>query len=156
MEWPQPVISKHVLKFRVLSAIEKTACFVSLLAHCFLFICERGDIAPQMERLAVETSSLGGKKWDAAVSECRERRKLETRQKCVYLCQLLSWPSSRLPLPSVRRENERAFRSKSFPDSVLFRGTSLLLFRVSRDSSEVLRAALPLVFIQDRKLILSL
>lgn len=51
LEWPQPVISKHVLKFRVLYAIEKTACcFLSLLAQCFLFICERGDRAPQMTR----------------------------------------------------------------------------------------------------------
>lgn len=48
---------------------------------------------------------LGGEKWDVTVSECAAWRKLETRQKCVYLCQLVSWPSSRLPLPSVRREN---------------------------------------------------
>lgn len=57
------------------------------------------------KRMAVETSSLGGKKWDVTVSECAAWRKLETRQKCVYLCQLVSWPSSRPPLPSVRREN---------------------------------------------------
>lgn len=48
---------------------------------------------------------LGGKKWDVTVSGGTEQRKLETRQKCVYSCQLVSWPSSRLPLPSVRRGN---------------------------------------------------
>lgn len=46
---------------------------------------------------------LGGR--DVTVSGVMEQRKLETRQKCVYSCQLVSWPSSGLPFPSVGRGN---------------------------------------------------
>lgn len=62
----QPVISKHVLKFCVLYAIENSLVILRLLAQCFLFICEWRDrelaCPPSNDkRIAVETSSLGEK-----------------------------------------------------------------------------------------------
>lgn len=87
LEWPQPVISKHVLKFRVLYAIEKTAwCFLSLLAQCFLFICERGDRAPhaclQMTReWLLRLPAWGGKmrcysQWMRSVEKVGDETKM--------------------------------------------------------------------------------
>lgn len=108
----QPVIFKHVLKFGVLYAIEYSLVTPKLLAQCLLFICEWRDreLPSCHARLPMTREWLlrfpaWGKKWDVTVSGGTEQRKLETRQKCVYSCQLVSWPSSRLPLPSVGTVN---------------------------------------------------
>jgi len=105
----QPVIFNHVLKCCVLYAIENSLVIPMLLAQCFLFICEWRD-RELPSRLSMTREWLlrlpaWGEKWDVTVSGGTEQRKLETRQKCVYSCQLVSWPSFRLPLPSVRNGN---------------------------------------------------
>lgn len=61
--------------------------------------------ASQWQENGCWDSQLGEEKWDVVVSGGTVQRKLEWRQKCVYSCQLVSWPSSGLPLPSVRRGN---------------------------------------------------
>lgn len=61
--------------------------------------------ASQWQENSCWDSQLGEEKWDVVVRGGTVQRKLEWRQKCVYSCQLVSWPSSGLPLPSVRRGN---------------------------------------------------
>ena len=105
----QPVTFKHVLKFCVLYTIKNSLVISEAFGTMFsihLWMRRQRAACPSSsdKRMAIESSSLG-EKWDVTVSGGTEQRKLETRQKCVCSCQLVSWPSSRLPLPSVRRGN---------------------------------------------------
>lgn len=99
----QSVIFKHVLKFCVLYAIKNSLVMLKLLAQCFLFICEWRDrelpARLPMTRERLLRLPAWGEKWDVTVSGGTEQRKLETRQKCVYSCQLNWCPD---PPPGCR------------------------------------------------------
>lgn len=96
-----------------------------------------------------------GEKWDVTVSGGTEQRKLETRQKCVYSCQLVSWPSSRLPLPSVRRgELKGPFNKHKYFHSLLHwlpsYAACTFSYGLLEDPLGAERGTLPLMFIQNK------
>lgn len=107
----------------------QSACHFQTCSQILCFICNRKQLGefeafwhnvfyssvsqetesclppPNDKRKAVETSSLGGKKM-RCYSQWRHRaEKVGDETKMCLSCQLVSWPSSRLPLPSVRRGN---------------------------------------------------
>lgn len=106
----QPVISKHVLEFLCFKCNRKqlgdSGAFGTVFSIHLRVKRQRARLpALQWQENGCWDFQLGGKKWDVTVGGGTEQRKLESRQKCVYSCQLVSWPSSGLPLPSVRRGN---------------------------------------------------
>lgn len=163
LEWPQPVISKHVLKFRVLYAIEKTAwCFLSLLAQCFLFICERGDRAPhaclQMTREWLLRLPAWGGKNEMLQSVNARSGESWRRDKNVSI--YANWCPDPPPgchcLLSGEKIKGPSVLNLSRIRALFCRMSLLLLSGPPRFLGGAERAAFPLVFIQDRKLILSL
>lgn len=106
----QPVISQRVLQFLGFTCNPKQPGDAEAFGTMFpIHLCvkrHRTARPPSSDkRKAVETSGLEVGGWDVTVSGGTEQRKLEKRQKCVCPCQLVSWPSYGLPLPSVRTGN---------------------------------------------------
>lgn len=139
---------------------KKTACcFLSLLAQCFLFICERGDRAPQMTREWLwRLPAWGGGENEMLHSVNARSGESWRRDKNVSIyanCCPDPPPGCHCLLSGEKIKGPSVLNL--FPDSALFRCTSLLAFRgQARFHGGAERAAYPLVLIRGRKPILSL